>query len=178
MTRSDLNRFFLPTVLPAIFARPRALSLRVCASRMCVLRACAPCVLNVCYAAFRVCLYVARVVCDARSCAAAVCVCASPGVCPARAGFRALYKGMGAPLVSATIVNAITFGAYAQSQRVSDPRLRKFASDVCRLSVSGISCGQLHQVSVSCTNFLSVSCCQLHQLRLVASVSVSFISYR
>ena len=55
-----------------------------------------------------------------RSCAvphAYVCVCCH--TCLERAGFLALFKGMAAPLVSASLVNAITFGAYAQSQRVS-----------------------------------------------------------
>ena len=46
-----------------------------------------------------------------------VCVCCH--TCLERAGFLALFKGMAAPLVSASLVNAITFGAYAQSQRVS-----------------------------------------------------------
>ena len=34
-------------------------------------------------------------------------------------GFSALFKGMGAPLASAALVNAITFAAYAHSQRAS-----------------------------------------------------------
>lgn len=34
-------------------------------------------------------------------------------------GVLALFKGMSTPLASAALVNAISFGAYAQSQRVS-----------------------------------------------------------
>lgn len=37
---------------------------------------------------------------------------------PPLAGVLALFKGMGTPLASAALVNAICFGAYAQSQRV------------------------------------------------------------
>lgn len=39
-------------------------------------------------------------------------------------GVSALFKGMGTPLASAALVNAICFGAYAQSQRVRQITMR------------------------------------------------------